>query len=172
MSEHTARLNAPPETLDEDPPLSRLMTHRLLGVTPDAELDVALRLLATTGFRHLPVLDGNRCVGVLIEADVLRALTQPRPALGPPRLVADLCRTAPALGPLDRRASAAAAMSDAGVDAVLVVERGRLLGIVTATDLVRSLVPHTSSPQSGTAPESQGTSGPGRLTIDCGIVVR
>ncbi len=163
MSEHTVHLNAPPETLDDDPTLSGLMTHRLLGITPDAELHVALRLLAASGVRHLPVLEGNRCIGLLTEVDVLRALTRPRPLLGPSPVVVQLCRSVPVLRPGDRRTVAAAAMHDSGIDAVLVVEHDLLVGIVTATDLVRSLAPR---------PGTEGTSDPAGMTLPHGIVVR
>ncbi len=188
MSEHTMHLNAPPEALDDDPPLSGLMTHQLLGITPDAELRVALRLLASAGVRHLPVLDGNACIGVITEADVLRALTQPRPLLGPSPMVAQLCRPAPALKAGDRRTVAAAAMHDTGLDVVLVIEHGLLVGIVTATDLVRSLAPgqtarpaapvqasrssvtdREGSPVPG--PATERTSGPAGTTLPRGIVV-
>ncbi|MDT7695893.1 MAG: hypothetical protein QOI75_5260, partial [Pseudonocardiales bacterium] len=49
MSIPPIRFDAPPETLDDDPPLSSLMTHQLVGITPDADVHVALRLLATSG---------------------------------------------------------------------------------------------------------------------------
>jgi CBS domain-containing protein len=130
------------------------MTHRLLGITPDTTLGVAARILAEAGVRHLPVLAGDRCIGVLTEAAVLRELTHPDPPLGPVALVGQVCGTAAALNPGDRRGAAAAAMERTGTDAVLVVEHDRLVGIVTATDLVRSLVP--SADRIGTSDAGSG----------------
>jgi CBS domain-containing protein len=132
-----ARLDAPPETLDNDPTLASLMTHRLVGITPDADVRVALQLLATSGVRHLPVLTDGRCLGLVREHDVVRHLAGPDALLPTP--VARLCRPAPVLGMSDRRSTAAAQMQAEGTDAILVVEHARLVGIVTATDLVRSL---------------------------------
>jgi CBS domain-containing protein len=45
-------------------------------------------------------------------------------------------------------------MERTGTDAVLVVERDRLVGIVTSTDLVRSLAP--SAGQDGTSDPGRG----------------
>jgi CBS domain-containing protein len=150
MSIPPVRLDAPPETLDDDPPLSSLMTHRLVGITPDADVHVALRLLATSGVRHLPVLADGRCLGMVCERDVVRHLAGPDAPLPTP--VARLCRPAPVLGVRDRRSTAAAEMQVVDIDAVLVIENGRLVGIVTATDLVRSLGGATRAERDQAAP--------------------
>jgi len=52
---------------------------------------------------------------------------------------ADVCRTAPEVHARDRRSTAAARMRDANVDVALVMDGDRLVGIVTSTDLVRSI---------------------------------
>lgn len=137
MSTEHARLAAPPETLDEDPPLAELMTRRLVGITPDADALVALRLLADAAVRHLPVLQGDRCQGLVFEHDIVRCLAEGR--LRGAVTVGELCRPVPALRPTDRRSTAANGMRASGVDAVLVTEGHRLVGLVTATDLIRSL---------------------------------
>ncbi|MBV9315302.1 MAG: CBS domain-containing protein [Pseudonocardia sp.] len=140
MTKQPTRLDAPPETLDDDPPLSSLMTRRLVGITPDASLGVALRLMATAEVRHLPVIDGGRCLGIVTEADVVRAVAAGQLACpGPPVPVAVLCRKAPTLDPHDGRGIAAGHMHTTGIDAVLITDDTRLIGIVTATDIVRSL---------------------------------
>jgi CBS domain-containing protein len=133
---------APPETMDDDPLLGRLMSTRLIGITPDAPLSTALHLMATAGVRHLPVLDDERCCGLVLEVDLARFVSQgagsseERAALH----VEDLTRPSEPLPATARRSDAAIRMQAEHVDAVLVTEEGRLVGIVTATDLVRSLV--------------------------------
>jgi CBS domain-containing protein len=134
------RLDVPPETPDDDPRLSALMTSRLIGITPDASAQVALDLMASTRVRHLPVLDDGACVGMVVESDVMLAAAQSgllRPCA--PLTVAALCRPAAMLRGHDRRSHAADHMCETGIDAVLIVEDGTLIGMVTATDLVRSL---------------------------------
>lgn len=135
MSTDYPRLAAPPETLDDDPPLTELMTRRLVGITPDTSVAVALGLLAEAAVRHLPVLAGRRCIGLIFEHDLVRSLAEGKQG----HAAAELCRTVPALRPTDRRSSAVRGMHTGGVDAVLVTEGHRLVGLVTATDVVRSL---------------------------------
>jgi CBS domain-containing protein len=134
------RLNAPPEIVDDDPRLSTLMTRRLVAITPDSGAHVALNLMASAKVRHLPVLDDGVYVGMVVEPDLVLAVAEgelQRP--GAPLTVASLCRRAAMLHAHDRRSLAATMMSETGIDAVLVVEGETLVGLVTATDLVRSL---------------------------------
>jgi CBS domain-containing protein len=134
------RLAAPPETLDDDPAVTDLMTERIVAVVAEADLAVALHLMAERGVRHLPVFDGARCVGLVLETDVARLLAAGHREPGvPPLRVADVCRKAPTLSPTARRSAAAASMHAGGIDAVLISDGERLLGILTATDLIRSL---------------------------------
>jgi CBS domain-containing protein len=138
------RLGAPPETVDDDPPVTALMTRELVGVTPDTPVMTALSLMATRRVRHLPVLAGRSCLGLVIELDLVRALASVPVPLGVPSpLVGGLVRSVGAVGGTARRSEAAGVMSAGTADAVLVVDQERLLGIVTATDLVRSLSPQT-----------------------------
>lgn len=158
VSAHGFRLAAPPETLDDDPPLAALMTRRLLGITPDADVRIALRLLAEAAVRHLPVMDGAHCRGLVFEDDVLRWVAGG--CLSDKSPIGELCRPVPALAPADRRSAAATRMGAAGVDAVLVVADKKLVGIVTATDVLRSLAgaptggatTHKSSTKAHSAP--------------------
>ncbi|GAA2558719.1 CBS domain-containing protein [Pseudonocardia hydrocarbonoxydans] len=134
------RLAAPPDCQDDDPMVSTLMTTRVVAITPDAPVSTALNLMASAGVRHLPVLDGTRCRGVLREPDVIRHLLaspiSPVDRAATP--VARLTRPAASLPASARRSDAARCM-DADTDAVLVTDRHGLVGIVTATDLIRSL---------------------------------
>lgn len=140
MTRRPYRLDAPPETLDDDPPVTELMTDRIVAIVPQAELAVALRLMAARGVRHLPVLDGARCIGLVLETDVARLLAGGRAEPGvPPLHVVDVCRQVHVLAPTASRSDAARNMHAGGIDAVLVADGERLVGIVTATDVIRSL---------------------------------
>jgi CBS domain-containing protein len=148
-----ARLRAarPEAADDEDPFVADLMTTPVVAIVPDAPLLVALRLLATQRVRHLPVVDGSRCLGIILETDVAHLLAYgPSPTSVPPLYAVDLCQAAPSVRPHDRRATAAARMRDANVDAALVMDGDRLVGIVTSTDLIRSIAdPGRPSPRFG-----------------------
>jgi CBS domain-containing protein len=149
---HTWRLAAPPEARDDDPPVTALMTSRILGITADASLATALRLMATSGVRHLPVFDGTRCDGLLLEADVVDHLVAGTPAERATRSIARLVRPAPAITTAARWSDAARGMQRAGTDAVLVTERDRVVGIVTAIDLIRSLAGPLGEPTAAGRP--------------------
>ena len=115
------------------------MTGRVIGITPEATLDTALRMMAQTRVRHLPVIADGRCLGLLTEADALwhawarggdagcpvtQVMRAPAPSV-------DLSATVP---------EAALAVTESGADAVVVTSAGALVGILTSADLVRTLI--------------------------------
>ncbi len=138
---------APPEVVDDDPTVANLMTTPIVAIVPGADLSVALHLLATHRIRHLPVVDGSRCVGVVLDTDIAHLLAYaPTSTRVPPLCVADLCRRAPVVTPRDRRSTAAHRMRDMGVDVALVIDDDRLVGIVTSTDVIRSIAEAVGPP--------------------------
>lgn len=134
-------LAAPPEALDEDPPLSTVMSRDVVSIDAEARLPTALHVMATIGVRHLPVVDRGRVLGVLVETDLIRCLAGEGHRLAPAVTVTlrQLYRPAPELPPTARVSDAAQHMFAEVSDAVLVTDHGRILGVVTATDLVRLL---------------------------------
>jgi CBS domain-containing protein len=133
-------MSVAPETFDDDPFVTGLMTTPVVAITADARLPVALRVMAAEHVRHLVVVDRGRCVGLLQEGEVARLLLGPAtPREVPPLPVGAVCRAVPRLGPGERRSTAARRMHAAGVDACLVADGERVLGIVTATDVLTSL---------------------------------
>jgi CBS domain-containing protein len=53
-------------------PVSQVMTGRPVTVTPDDQLQGCMAMMATRGFRHLPVMDGGKVVGVISIGDVVK----------------------------------------------------------------------------------------------------
>ena len=134
------RMNAPPDAMDREPVVEHLMTPNVVAITADADLLIASRLMTERAVRHLPVMDGGHCRGLLLEIDVIQALaTADNPLIRPPLLAGELCRVAPVARPGDRRSAAAQHMRDSGIDAVVVCDNNSVVGILTATDLIRSL---------------------------------
>ena len=58
-----------------------VMQTKLHTVTPATTLPEALRLTSQRGVRHLPVLDGDRLVGILSDRDLKRAMASPATSL-------------------------------------------------------------------------------------------
>lgn len=53
-------------------PVRQVMTSNPLTVTPDDGLEGCMAIMAARGFRHLPVLDAGRVVGVISIGDVVK----------------------------------------------------------------------------------------------------
>jgi CBS domain-containing protein len=95
--------------------------------------------LTTSGLRHLVVVSGHRCVGVLSDRHVA---AWPFGELSRrAQIVLDLLGdTRPSVTARTTAAEAARAMLDAGVDALPVVDaHNRVVGLVTGSDLLRLL---------------------------------
>ena len=53
-------------------PVGQVMTGNPVTITPDVPLDSCMAMMATRGFRHLPVLDAGKVVGVISIGDVVK----------------------------------------------------------------------------------------------------
>jgi CBS domain-containing protein len=53
-------------------PVAQVMTAKPVTVKPDDQLDGCMAMMAERGFRHLPVLDAGRVVGVISIGDVVK----------------------------------------------------------------------------------------------------
>jgi CBS domain-containing protein len=124
--------------------VSRFMTRRPVTVAPDASIDEAIALMERHGFRHLPVARGVDVLGMLSDRDVrlgtggqsLEGLGVPSES-GLPRRVEQIMRAPVICVEEDERGpTAARRMIEQRIGALPVLERGRLVGIVTETNLV------------------------------------
>lgn len=55
-----------------DTPVSDIMTPRVMYVRPDQSSHECMALMTENRFRHLPVMDGGRLVGLLSIGDLVR----------------------------------------------------------------------------------------------------
>lgn len=58
----------------EQTPIARIMIHEPLTVTADTPLLKAAETLFATKYGSMPVMEGDRCIGILTDNDLLRAL--------------------------------------------------------------------------------------------------
>jgi CBS domain-containing protein len=56
-------------------PVAHWMTHEVHTVSPSTSVQEALDLMLTNGFRHLPVVEGDKVVGIVSIRDLTRAAT-------------------------------------------------------------------------------------------------
>jgi CBS domain-containing protein len=68
-----------------DHPVSRYMTPKVITVTRDDTIDHVMQTMTTGRFRHVPVVDGSRLIGIVSIGDVVKrhvnALDSERQAL-------------------------------------------------------------------------------------------
>jgi CBS domain-containing protein len=98
-------------------------------------------------------MHGRACVGLVLESDLVRCLAETGPLMAAAGLLAgEFARSTAPLPVSARRSEAARRMVTESTDAVLVTDHDQLLGIVTASDLVRSLA---ATPAQTPAPEGR-----------------
>ncbi|HVK21855.1 MAG TPA: CBS domain-containing protein [Actinokineospora sp.] len=115
-----------------------VMTGKVLGIVPDAPLEVALRTMVESGVRHLPVVRDGHYLGLVHETDLLwRLWSTNRQTLTVGAIAAS--SRYPCVESMATLAAAAARMVECGVDAAVVVENGALVGILTVTDLLAAV---------------------------------
>ncbi|HET7856025.1 MAG TPA: CBS domain-containing protein [Gaiellaceae bacterium] len=145
----------PPE--DAAVHVEQLMTAPVVTVPPEMSLKEVATLLVERRISGVPVIEDGTLLGVVSEGDIVakeRGVTTPAPdgllawifrddaeitAKLAARTAAD-AMTSPAVTIESWRsaATAAALMTDRGVNRLPVLARGRLVGIVTRADLVRA----------------------------------
>jgi CBS domain-containing protein len=122
--------------------VSRFMTRNPTTVDPASSLIAAARIMEEQGFRHLPVQRNGELVGLISDRDVrlgTGTLTDQELDLleGVPQRVEEVMRSPVICVESDERGPVAASrMIEQKVGALPVPEDGRLVGIVTETNLV------------------------------------
>jgi len=131
-----------------------VMTTDVLTTTPQTPIREVARMLAERGISGLPVVEDGRVVGVISEADVLaKARRDPGAPSALERLlhrdgrddkhdahVAGEAMTAPPITveTYCSVATAASRMIEHNINRLPVLQRGRLVGIVSRADIVRA----------------------------------
>ena len=134
--------------------ISQIMTSEVTAVTPDTPLKDVAAVLIERRISGVPVVEGERLLGIVSETDIVRKaggaqtpasllerLLRPdssnRPSVA--RVAADVMTSPPVTIDAWRPVAAAAAlMTDQRINRLPVTEDGRLVGIVTRSDLVRA----------------------------------
>lgn len=115
----------------------------------ETRLPHLVRLLKHRGFRHLPVMDGGKLVGIISDRDLKQSMTSAALATEGPardRLLDELTagqimtRAVVTIGPMFGVEEAARLMATSKISAVPVTEGDRLVGLVTETDVLQLFV--------------------------------
>lgn len=119
---------------------NQTMSNQLYTATPREEAQQAYARMVELKVRHMPVIDGDRLVGLLSDRDMLLFAESGKGYAFPKGLLVETLMaknliTAPPETPISRLAQQ---MLTHQIDAVPIVRAdGQLLGLVTASDLLR-----------------------------------
>jgi acetoin utilization protein AcuB len=150
------------------------MTREVTTLVPEATAEEALGLSRRRRVRHFPVVDDGTLVGVVSDRD-LRSAT---PVLGDPGRAAALkeilvsqvmSREPVTADPRDPIELAANVMRERHIGCLPVVETGRLVGIITASDVMEALVYLVGAHEPGSRMEISVPDRPGALAGVAGI---
>jgi signal-transduction protein with cAMP-binding, CBS, and nucleotidyltransferase domain len=115
---------------------SDIMTSPVVSVGPDASLRQVAALLSERRISGVPVLEDERLVGLVSQADLLRRRRSGAQAGRARDIMTHEVMTVSADTPV---AEVAALLEGYGIKRVPVLEEGRLVGIVSRSNLVQAL---------------------------------
>jgi acetoin utilization protein AcuB len=121
--------------------VGKRMTKNPKTVSADDTLSNAARIMREHRFNHLPVMEGDRLVGILTDTDLRNASFDPKEPGGGNRPVREAMR-APvwSLTPEDSLEDALLVITRQRFGALPVLSGDRLVGIITKMDLLQAFV--------------------------------
>ena len=131
--------------------VKELMTKKVIKLTPDDKVDRLFFLFNFENIRHVPVVSANgKLQGIVSDRDLKKVLGTPRRQMERPdgtkftlstRKIKTVMRRQPfTIDPDANAADAAALMAKRKIGALPVVNKGKLVGIITSTDILKAFV--------------------------------
>jgi acetoin utilization protein AcuB len=128
-----------------------LMSKKLFTVGPEDMLDKVFFLFNFEAIRHLPVVEKGKVVGVLSDRDLKKIMGARRKIITDKvdgtqftvharRVATIMNRGITTIGPDEQAADAAAIMAKKKIGCLPVVKKGKLVGMLTSTDILRAYV--------------------------------
>ena len=131
-------------------PITHIMTTDVITVNTSNKLSEVRRLMADNSIHHMPVVDGRRLIGIVSYSDILElsyteSVTDPiqRDAFLDDRCTISALMNSDVvtLGNNATLRDAAKALAGGSIHSVPVVDdEGHLIGMITSTDLIRTLL--------------------------------
>ena len=131
--------------------VKELMTTKVITISPEDKIDQAFFRFHYDGIRHLPVVtDKGTLVGIISDRDIKKVLgprhRKHQSRDGTVLTVSDrkvrmMMRRQPlTIGPEEQASAAAALMVRKKIGALPVISKKKLVGIITATDILKSFI--------------------------------
>jgi CBS domain-containing protein len=125
------------DALGKDLLVRERMSKPAITVTTTTPVAEALELMAVRRIHYLPVVDAQGALAGMVNSDDLLGTRRRRRTQGDVGAV--MSAPAVSIGPAVSLANAMRLMADRGVGALPVVEEGRILGILTQSDVVAAV---------------------------------
>ncbi len=125
--------------------VGRNLSGKLVTVPPEEGIEVAFQLMVSNRIRHLPVVEDDRLVGILSDRDLKSALIHSRKSeagrdfffIPPGVAVSEVMTKDPfSVSPDSDVEEAARLMYRKKIGSLPVVENGRVVGIITESDIL------------------------------------
>lgn len=130
-------------------PVSKIMTRDLETVHVGQKLSEVRRMLANNPYHHVPVVSGEKLVGLISSTDIVRLSLA---IYGADQRAVDamldsqhtiegvMSKTLTTIGVKDTVREAAELLAEGTFHSLPVVDEGKLVGLVTSTDVIRYLL--------------------------------
>jgi len=144
------------------------MTREVVTLGPEASAAEAWGVCQELGIRHLPIVEEGRLIGLVSDRD-LRDVSPPRGSGGERDTLAwvrlrDIMSTDLAtIAPLDTIEHAAREIYERRIGCLPVVAEGELVGIITSSDMMRTLIELVGAHGTGSWVEVEVPNQPGAL---------
>lgn len=121
------------------PPVSRFMTTTPVSIQSDATLVDAQKLMNEHSIRHLPVMDGEKLLGILTDRDI--NFVESFPDVDPHQVIVgrSMQGTPYTVSPETPLDEVALTMAEQRYGSAVVVQNGHVVGIFTTVDVCRCL---------------------------------
>ena len=131
--------------------VKELMSKKLFTVGPEDMLDKVFFLFNFEAIRHLPVVEKGKVIGVLSDRDLKKIMGARKKIVTDKedgtqftvrarRVATIMNRGITTIGPDEKAADAAAIMAKKKIGCLPVVKKGKLVGMITSTDILRAYV--------------------------------
>jgi len=115
-----------------------IMTTRVATVGPETKLETIAKAFEKHPFHHIPIVGAEgRVVGIVSDRDLMRACTHGHFHAEKP-CSEIMSKVIASIDPEVSIQEAAGRLTKLGVNSLLILEEGKLRGIVTSRDIVRA----------------------------------
>lgn len=157
------------------------MTANPFTVTAETTLPDALEVMTSHGVRHVPVVEGDRVVGVISQNDIKAAYpskattlsaSEARYLIAKLKVAKTMSKPPVLIAPDALLEEAAVVMRDRKIEMLPVVSDGHLVGVITESDLLDSFMDILGFRDPGTRLTIEAKDEPGVLSVLTGITAR